>query len=111
MSALETKYGILVGVDGSVESEAAIRFAAREAVIRHAPLTLMHVVAPIPDWPTPSRQAEIAEAWEENARDVIEQAGKTAWPLWVNPRRPTCAPKWSIRPSCPCSSALPRGPK
>ncbi|MBV8179761.1 MAG: universal stress protein [Mycobacterium sp.] len=80
MPALETKYGLLVGVDGSVESDGAIRFAAREAVIRHAPLTLMHVVAPVPDWPTPSRQAEIAEAWEENARDVIEQAGKTALP-------------------------------
>jgi nucleotide-binding universal stress UspA family protein len=78
MSALATKYGILVGVDGSLESDAAIRFATREAVMREAPLTLMHVVAPVPDWPTPSKQAEIAEVWEETARDVIEQARKTA---------------------------------
>ncbi|AKN17851.1 universal stress protein [Mycobacterium haemophilum] len=78
MSALATKYGILVGVDGSAESDAAIRFASREALMRAATITLMHVVAPIPDWPAPSRQVEIAEAWEANARDVIEQARKTA---------------------------------
>jgi nucleotide-binding universal stress UspA family protein len=78
MSVLATKYGILVGVDGSAESDAAIRFATREAMMRDAPITLMHVVAPIPNWPMPSRQAEISEAWEENAREVIEQARKTA---------------------------------
>lgn len=78
MSALPTKYGILVGVDGSVESDAAIGFATREAVMRDAPLTLMHVVPPVPDWPTPSKQAEIAEVREESAREVIERARKTA---------------------------------
>lgn len=79
MSEVATKYGILVGVDGSVESDAAIRWATREAMMRDAPITLMHVVAPVPDWPTPSRQAEIAEAWEKNARHVIEQARKTVF--------------------------------
>jgi nucleotide-binding universal stress UspA family protein len=72
-----TKYGILVGVDGSVESDAAIRWATREAMMRGESITAMHAVAPVPDWPTPSRQAQIAEAWEKNARDVIEQARKT----------------------------------
>jgi nucleotide-binding universal stress UspA family protein len=77
MSAPATKYGILIGVDGSLESDAAVRFGAREAVMRDTRLTLMHVVAPVPDWPTPSRQVELAVAWDENARDVIEQARKT----------------------------------
>lgn len=81
MSALPTKYGILVGVDGSVESDAAIGFATREAVMRDEPLTLMHVVPPVPDWPTPSKQAEIAEVWEESARGVIERARKTAFAI------------------------------
>ena len=43
MSAPETKYGILVGVDGSAQSDAAIRFATREAVLRDAPRADQHV--------------------------------------------------------------------
>ena len=43
MSSSATRYGLLVaGVDGSNESDCAIRFAVREAVMRDAPLTLMH---------------------------------------------------------------------
>jgi nucleotide-binding universal stress UspA family protein len=77
MDEVPTDYGILVGVDGSAESDAAIRWATREATMRGVPITLMHVVPPIPEWPTPSRQSEIAEVWEQNAHDVIEQARKT----------------------------------
>lgn len=77
MTCLPTSYGILVGVDGSVASEAAIRFATREAVLREASLTLMHVISPIPDWGAPSMRLEIAAAWEANARHVVEQARKT----------------------------------
>jgi len=72
------KYGIVVGVDGSLASDAAIRFAAHDAVLRDAPLTLLHVALPVPDWAERTRQLEIATAAEENARDVIEQARKTA---------------------------------
>lgn len=68
--------GILVGVDGSVESDAAVRWATREAMMRGAPITLVHVVAPVPDWPTSARQTQIAEWREENARAVITQACK-----------------------------------
>lgn len=74
-----TEYGILVGVDGSVGSDAAVRWAAAEAVMRNEPMTLMHVIAPVPDWATPSRQAYIAGVWEQKARDVIEQARKTVF--------------------------------
>jgi nucleotide-binding universal stress UspA family protein len=78
MLSAATKYGILVGVDGSAQSDAAVRFAARESVIRNAPLTLMHIVEPAPDWATPSQQSRITHTWEENAHNVIEQAQKTA---------------------------------
>ena len=78
MVDLATEYGILVGVDGSVASDSAVRFAAREAALHETPLTLFHVVAPVPSWATSSEQAKIAAAWEANARDVIEQARKTA---------------------------------
>ena len=77
MTCLPTSYGILVGVGGSVASDAAIRFATREAILREAPLTLMHVISPIPEWGAPSMHPEIAAAWEDNARHVVEQARKT----------------------------------
>ncbi len=78
MSASEAKYGILVGVDGSAQSDAAIRFATREAVLRDVPLTVMHVIGPVPEWATRSEQARIAKAWAQDARDIIEQARKTS---------------------------------
>ncbi|MCZ9344002.1 universal stress protein, partial [Streptomyces sp. TRM76130] len=34
---------IMVGLDGSAESRAAARWAAREAVLREAPVRLVHV--------------------------------------------------------------------
>ena len=47
MSKDTKKYGILVAVDGSAESDAAVRWATREAVMRDADVTLMHVIAPV----------------------------------------------------------------
>lgn len=78
MSDERSKYGILVGVDGSPESDAAVRWAAREAVLRKLPVTLVHVVAPIVvTWPVRYLESRY-EAWqEENARHVLEQAQKT----------------------------------
>jgi nucleotide-binding universal stress UspA family protein len=77
MSEATSKLGILVGVDGSAESEVAIRWAAYEAVLRDLPLTLMHVIAPVVvSWPVASLQASFDESQQNNARDVIEQAQK-----------------------------------
>ncbi|MFZ1162828.1 universal stress protein [Mycobacterium sp.] len=78
MSSPATKSGILVGVDGSAQSDAAIRFATRESVMRDVPVTLMHVIEPLPDWATRAEQDRIAQVWQDNARDVIESARKTA---------------------------------
>jgi len=72
------KYGILVGVDGSAESDAAVRWATREAILRDELITLMHVVAPVvASWPMSRVQANITGWQKENARDVIEQARET----------------------------------
>src|SRR5690349_24912025 len=78
MSETSSKHGILVGVDGSRESEAAVRWAAREAVLRDLPVTLMHVIAPIVvTWPVRYLESSY-EAWQqENAEHAIEQAKKT----------------------------------
>lgn len=52
MSTPAKKYGILVAVDGSPASEAAVTWAARESALRQTPVTLLHVIAPlIVTWP------------------------------------------------------------
>lgn len=75
MSETTTKYGILIAVDGSAESRAAVRWAAREAPMHHEALTLMHVMQPVVvSWPIGPEQAAIAKWQEDNARDVMLQA-------------------------------------
>ena len=72
-----TKRGILVAVDGSAESDAAVRWAAREAVMRDAAVTLMHVVAPVVvPWPVRYLRTSFSEWQEETAQHAIEQAQK-----------------------------------
>jgi nucleotide-binding universal stress UspA family protein len=71
------KYEILVAVDGSPESDAAVRWATREAELRELPITLVHVVVPVvTSWPVRPLQAEFNEWQEDNARQVLEQAHK-----------------------------------
>lgn len=78
MSKPLTSHGVLVGLDGSPESLAAVRFAAEEAVLRDTHVTLMHVIAPIVvSWPIDYLEVSYAEWQEDNAQHVIEQAQKT----------------------------------
>ena len=78
MSESSAGYGILVGIDGSPESHAAVRWAAEEAVLRDEPVTLMHVIAPIVvSWPIDDLEVNYAEWQEDNAQHIIEQAQKT----------------------------------
>ncbi|MFD5932271.1 universal stress protein [Streptomyces sp. NPDC060333] len=55
------------GVDGSSESRAAGRWAAREATLRHVPLRLVHAV----DWPLnpvfPSLGRQDVDRWADRA--------------------------------------------
>lgn len=78
MSDSPSEYGVLVGVDGSPESNAAVRWAAGEAVMRELPVTLMHVIAPVVvSWPVRNLEASYVEWQEGNAQHVLEQAQKT----------------------------------
>lgn len=71
-------HGILVGVDGSPESDAAVRWATREAVLHDAPVTLMHGIQPVVvTWPVAYLEAGYNEWQDENAQSVIEQARNT----------------------------------
>ena len=72
-------HGIVVGVDGSAASNAAVCWAAHDAVTRKIPLTLVHVVVPtVSTWaqaPTLDRFAE----WQENeGRRILADALKIA---------------------------------
>ncbi|KAA0079398.1 universal stress protein [Mycolicibacterium sp. P9-64] len=73
-----TKFGILVGVDGSPESDAAIRWATAEAIMHGQHLTLFHVLVPIvADWPVIPVETNVAEWKAANASHVLETAMKT----------------------------------
>lgn len=88
MPAQGKSHGIVVGIDGSPPSNAAVAWAARDAALRSIPLTLVHVTAPaVAAAPTgvavPSLMAMpvIAEytRWQrENAEQVIADARKIA---------------------------------
>ena len=70
---------ILVGVDGSAAALGAVRWAARYAALRNAPLTLVHVVdAPLPEWFEVATLAGSRQWQEQRARDFISSAIKTA---------------------------------
>lgn len=57
--------GIVVGVDGSSLSNAAVRWAACEATMRKAPLTLVHAAAPAADdWSEVTARSVLADAVE-----------------------------------------------
>ncbi len=74
----EKKSGIVVGVDGSAESDAAIGWATNEAVMRELPITLIHANPPlITTWPGGLLDASYLEAQEAEAHDVLEKAQKT----------------------------------
>ena len=79
MSTHAKRYGIIVGVDGSPASDAAVGWAAHDAVLRHLPLTVVHVVHPViatlPYSPLPEGTA----LWQENeGRRILADALKLA---------------------------------
>ncbi|AYE96274.1 universal stress protein [Mycobacterium paragordonae] len=71
--------GILVGVDGSPASNAAVVWAARDAEMKHLPLTVAHVVnTDVATWP-PMPYPETWAVWQEDeGRKVIAEAVKIA---------------------------------
>ncbi len=82
MSNRISHHGVIVGTDGSSRSQVAVKWAAREAVMRHVPLTVVHVVAPLSiaasalAWPAGRVPEEVLEIQENDGRRVIADAIK-----------------------------------
>jgi nucleotide-binding universal stress UspA family protein len=77
METAAAKYGVLVCIDGSAASDAAVAWGTREAVMRQLPITLMHAIAPVVvGWPEGQLYAEMPEWQRENAQHIIDRARK-----------------------------------
>ena len=74
-----THTGVVVGVDGSSASNAAIVWATRNAVDRRLPLTLVHAINGLDaTWPE-SPDPNVAGIWQEVAgRRILDEAVKLA---------------------------------
>jgi nucleotide-binding universal stress UspA family protein len=71
------RYGVLVCIDGSPASDAAVAWGTREAIMRSLPVTLMHAVPPVVvGWPVGQLYADIPQWQHDNAQHVIDQARK-----------------------------------
>ena len=82
MSERISHHGVVVGTDGSPSSEVAVKWAAREAAMRHVPLTVVHVAPSLEvaastlAWPAGRVPEEVLEIQENEARRVIADAIK-----------------------------------
>jgi nucleotide-binding universal stress UspA family protein len=78
MSGHPSGRGIVVGVDGSPASTAAVQWAARDAALHKGSLTIVHAVAPIPAasglWAEVPVPAGYAQWRESEAKRVIDDA-------------------------------------
>lgn len=82
MSSSSSHHGIVVGVDGSPQSKAAVEWAALEAVLRGSQLTLVHVMtdpsaAVWVDGPVPL-PVDYWRSRREQAQQVLDEANRIA---------------------------------
>lgn len=94
MSERVTPRGVVVGSDGSSSSLAAVRWAAREAAMRHVPLTVVHVAAHTSVaastlvWPGGRIPEEVLEMQENEGRRIVDDAVRVAGEISWDGARP-----------------------
>lgn len=79
MASVTKRHGIVVGVDGSTASNAAVGWAARAAAVRKLPLTLVHMLnAYVPTFPQIPLASGVAVWQEDDGRQELVLAAKLA---------------------------------
>jgi nucleotide-binding universal stress UspA family protein len=79
MSTTVKRHGIVVGVDGSPASQAAVGWAARDAAMRNVPLSLVHMLNEfVPTFPQIPLPSGVAVWQEDDGRQALEHAVKIA---------------------------------
>ncbi len=74
MSKPRKQHGVVVGVDGSLESDAAACWGATDAAMRNIPLTVVHVVnADVATWPP----MPYPETWGFGRRTRVARSSPT----------------------------------
>ena len=69
---------IVVAVDGSPHSNAAVAWAARECSLRQAPVTLVHVITPnLQTWGKSAPQHDVDRWYRDNAKVILADAEAT----------------------------------
>ncbi len=102
VSTTVKRYGIVVGVDGSTASDAAVFWAARDAAMRNVPLHLIHMYNTfVPTYPQIPMPSGVAEWQEDDGRKVLELAVKIAEDAMPTDR------KVSITHEVKCSPPVP----
>ncbi|MEE6140690.1 universal stress protein [Mycobacterium sp. 050128] len=92
MASNNHHFGVLVGVDGSAGSDAAVRWAARESVLRKRRLTLMHAsprsplprLAPFTPTEAQHRHETDLQAINDRATRIAESAVGEAHPAEID---------------------------
>ncbi|CPR12163.1 universal stress protein [Mycobacterium bohemicum DSM 44277] len=71
------RHGVLVCVDGSAASDAAVAWGAREAIMHRLPVTLMYAVPPVVvGWPVGQLYEEMPQWQKDDAQQVMDRARK-----------------------------------
>ncbi|HTZ14507.1 MAG TPA: universal stress protein [Mycobacterium sp.] len=78
MRSERTQSTLVVCVDGSGPSDAAVRWAVGESVMRERPITLIHVVAPTPIDSTMAPDGAIPQVRLDQARQIVQHSREIA---------------------------------
>src|SRR6202521_2229558 len=97
MSSTTKDLGIIVGVDGSPASDAAVSWATHDAVMRGLPLTLMHVQDPIGRTWSQAKELEEVSGWQKaEGRGILANASKIPHEIAKKPSQITNKGKLSF---------------
>ena len=99
--------GVVVGIDGSPDSNAALRWAVQEATMRNVALTLVHAAAPAPggspvlEWTGDTAPAEFLEQLGGTVQGVLADAVEMVEGMTDERSRPRIANEVISEGACP----------